>query len=110
MTDKPVVLTSNGNDDAPRPWRLFKAGERSELPHIADANGRVVARAEGNLWVWQDFIAPMILAAVNAHETRCVRCGGTLVRPELCDECFLAQKPDEHAQKANSGDSLPEKE
>jgi hypothetical protein len=57
------------NNTAPLPWRLFKAGERSELPHIADANGRVVARAEGNIWVWQDSIAPMIIAGVNAPET-----------------------------------------
>lgn len=50
---------------APRPWRLWKVGERSEIPHIADANGRVIARAEGNIWTWQEFIAPVILAAVN---------------------------------------------
>lgn len=51
--------------DAPLPWRLWKAGERSELPHLADANGKVVARAEGNIWFWQDYIAPIILAGVN---------------------------------------------
>lgn len=33
-----------------------------------------------------------------APETRCVGCSGTLVRPELCDECFLAQKPDENGR------------
>lgn len=37
-------------------------------------------------------------AAGPAPETRCVGCGGTLVRPELCDECFLAQKPDENGR------------
>lgn len=52
---------------APHPWRLWKVGERSDLPHIADATGRVVVRAEGNIWIWQDFIGPMIVAAVNGN-------------------------------------------
>lgn len=59
---------------APRPWRLWKTGERSEIPHLADANGTIVARAEGNIWVWQDFVAPVILAAVNGKPCFCKYC------------------------------------
>lgn len=73
---------------APRPWRLWKVGERSEIPHIADANGRVVARAEGNIWTWQDFIAPVILAAVNgATDETCAcppNCQGLDNTDKLC--------------------------
>jgi hypothetical protein len=71
-------------DERALPWRLFKAGERSELPHIADATGRVIARAEGNIWVWQDFIAPVILAAVNDHDRL------QLVFEEACNEVKMS--------------------
>lgn len=54
------------DDYVPRPWTLVKIEERvSDVPFIRAANGRVVCEAIGNIWTWQDFIAPMIIAGVN---------------------------------------------
>jgi hypothetical protein len=83
MTDR--ILSSNENliaelEAAAVKWALEKT--KYHLDSLRDARRVVSSRMQ----------APV-------HETKCVGCGGTLVRPELCDECFLAQKPDDNERK-----------
>lgn len=58
------------DDYVPLPWVLVGPLETGGTPYIKAANGRVVCRAEGNIWTWWQYVGRMIVDRMNSQSDR----------------------------------------